>query len=141
MCIDYIIACAECHAPELIAATKFKTTKINFGGLFGVSTKINTHENYPLYGSPCPNLEGINDALSYKFRRLMIGQNCCAVCTNKVARALGAIEMHSQARASGASAACFDRPARQAGHRASSEARGDVCSLPWSGGRFDVRAE
>ena len=39
-----------CHAPELIAATKFKTTKINFGGLFGFSTKINTHENYPLYG-------------------------------------------------------------------------------------------
>ena len=50
VCIDYIIACAGCHAPELIAATKFKTTKINFGGLFGLSTKINTHENYPLYG-------------------------------------------------------------------------------------------
>ena len=41
------------HAPELIAATKFKTTKINFGGLFGLSTKINTHENYPLYGIMC----------------------------------------------------------------------------------------
>ena len=40
VCIDYIIACAGCHAPELIAATKFKTTKINFGGLFGLSTKI-----------------------------------------------------------------------------------------------------
>ena len=25
---------AGCHAPELIAATKFKTTKINFGGPF-----------------------------------------------------------------------------------------------------------
>ena len=50
MCIDYIITCAGCHAPELNAATKFKTTKINFGGLFGLSTKINTHENYPLYG-------------------------------------------------------------------------------------------
>ena len=34
----------------MIAATKFKPTKINFGGLFGLSTKINTHENYPLYG-------------------------------------------------------------------------------------------
>ena len=45
------IACAGCHAPELIAATKFKTTKINFGGLFGLSTKINSHENYPLYGT------------------------------------------------------------------------------------------
>ena len=39
VCIDYIITCAGCHAPELIAATKFKTTEINFGGLFGVSTK------------------------------------------------------------------------------------------------------
>ena len=27
------------------------------------------------------------------------------------------------------------------GHRASSETRGDVCSLSWSGGRFDVQAE
>ena len=42
MCIDYIIACAGCHAPELIATTKFKTTKINFGGLFRLSMKI-TH--------------------------------------------------------------------------------------------------
>ena len=28
------------------------------------------------------------------------------------------------------------RQACSAGHRASSEARGDVCSLSWSGGRF-----
>ena len=47
---DNIIACGGCHAPELIAATKFKTTKINFGALFGLSTKINAHENCPLYG-------------------------------------------------------------------------------------------
>ena len=33
------------------------------------------------------------------------------------------------------------RQACSAGHRTSSEARGDVCSLSWSGGRFDVRAE
>ena len=33
------------------------------------------------------------------------------------------------------------RQACSAGHRASSEARGDVCSLSWPGGRFDVRAE
>ena len=33
------------------------------------------------------------------------------------------------------------RQACSAGHRASSEARGDVCSLSWSGGRFDVRAK
>ena len=39
--------------------------------------------------SPCPNLpgpEGIKDALSYRFRRLVIGQNCCAVYTNEGAR-------------------------------------------------------
>ena len=36
-----------------------------------------------LYYSPCPNLEGIKDALFYKFRRPTIGQNCSAVCTNK----------------------------------------------------------
>ena len=33
------------------------------------------------------------------------------------------------------------RQACSAGHRASSEARGNVGSLSWSGGRFDVRAE
>ena len=37
--------------------------------------------------SPCPNLEGIKDALSYKYRRLTIGQYCCAMCTNEVAKA------------------------------------------------------
>ena len=101
-----------------------------------IQRKIFFRRSIFLY-SPCPNLEGIKDALSYKFRRLTIGQNCCAVCTNEVAKArLGAVEMHSRARASGASAARFDRPAWQA-----TEARGDVCSLSWSGGRFDVRAE
>ena len=33
---------AGCHTPEMIAAMKFKTTDINFGGLIGLSTKI-TH--------------------------------------------------------------------------------------------------
>ena len=33
------------------------------------------------------------------------------------------------------------RQAFLACHRALSEARGDICSLSWSGGRFDVRAE
>ena len=37
--------------------------------------------------SLCPNLEGIKDALSYKFRRLTIGQNCCAMFINEVAKA------------------------------------------------------
>ena len=40
----------QCHAPRLVAVTKFKTTKINFEGLFGLSTKIRSHENYPPYG-------------------------------------------------------------------------------------------
>ena len=31
-------------------------------------------------------MEGMKDTLSYKFRRLTIGQNC-AMCTNKVAKA------------------------------------------------------
>ena len=30
----------QCHAPKMIAITKFKTTKINFEGLFGLSTKL-----------------------------------------------------------------------------------------------------
>ena len=51
--------------------------------------------------------------------------------------------MHSRAeiRASGATERCAFQQVRLAGHQASSEARGDVCSLSWSGGRFDVRAE
>ena len=33
---------------------------------------------------------------------------------------------------------CAFRQAFSVGHRASSEARGDVCSSSWSGGRFDA---
>ena len=47
-CIDYIIVSAA--VPRLVAVTKFKTTKINFECLFGLSTKISPHENYPPYG-------------------------------------------------------------------------------------------
>ena len=36
---------------------------------------------------------------------------------------------------------CVFRQACSADHRASSEGRGYVCSLLWSGGRFDVEAE
>ena len=54
--------------------------------LYYIQRKIFFRATIFLY-SPCPNLEGIKDALSYKFRRLTIGQNCCAVCTNEVARA------------------------------------------------------
>ena len=47
-----------------------------------VQQKILFRRSFFLY-SPCPYLEGIKDALCYKFRRLTIGQNCSAVCTNK----------------------------------------------------------
>ena len=40
----------QCHTPGLVAVTKFKTTKISFEGLFGLSTKISMHENYLPYG-------------------------------------------------------------------------------------------
>ena len=33
------------------------------------------------------------------------------------------------------------RRAGSAGHQASSEVRGDVCSMSWSDGRFDAQAE
>ena len=33
----------QCHAPVLVAVTKFKTTKVNFEGLFGLSMKITRH--------------------------------------------------------------------------------------------------
>ena len=56
----------------------------------------------------------------------MIGQNCCAVCTNKGCQGLGAIEMHF--RAAYISAACFDRPAWQATEpRAKREAMSALC--------------
>ena len=47
---------------------------------------------------------------------------------------LGAIEMHSQAQASGASAACFNRPARQATKPRTKREVIYICSLSWSGG-------
>ena len=43
------IALVQCHAPALFAVMKFKTMEINFEGLFGLSTKISTHENYLPY--------------------------------------------------------------------------------------------
>ena len=39
----------QCHAPGLVTKTKFKTTKINFEGLFRLSMKIRPHKNYPPY--------------------------------------------------------------------------------------------
>ena len=49
-----------------------------------------------------------------------------------------AIEMCSQTN--GAKCCAF-REVCLAGHQASSEARDEVCSLTWSGDRFNVRAE
>ena len=49
-------------------------------------TKIFFRQTFFLY-SPYPNLEGIKDVLSYKFRRLMLDRNCCGMCTNEGARA------------------------------------------------------
>ena len=49
-------------------------------------------------------------------------------CAQRGCQDLGAIEMHSRARASGASAARFDRPARQATEpRAKREAMSALC--------------
>ena len=39
---------ARCHTPELIVAMKFKTMKINFGGLFGLPRKLPA-KRYSLY--------------------------------------------------------------------------------------------
>ena len=69
----------QCHAPGLVAVTKFKTTKMNFQGLFGLSTKISPHENYPPYG-----IFGLED--TYKINFLLAynntdhGQHSKAVC-------------------------------------------------------------
>ena len=51
--------------------------------LYNIQRKIFFRRLFFLYYSPCPNLEGIKDALFYKFRRPTIGQNCSAACTNK----------------------------------------------------------
>ena len=88
-----------------------------------------------LYYSPCPNLEGIKDVLSYKFRRLTIGQNCCAVCKTRL---LGP-RTHRDAFLS-SSAARFDRPARQATEpQVKREAMSALCYGLVVG--FDVQAE
>ena len=68
---------------HLTVAMYFRLTTIIYALLYIYNEK---YFSFFLY-SPCPNLEGIKDALSYKFRRHTIGQNCCAVCTNEVARA------------------------------------------------------
>ena len=102
--------------------------------LYYIQRKIFFRWTFFLY-SPCPNLEGIKDALPYKFRRLTIGQNYCTVCTNEGVMAQGPQKRILERTAqSGAF-----RETCSAGHQTSSEARGEVCSLSQSGGRFDKR--
>ena len=72
-------------------------------------------------------MEGIKDVLSYKFRRLNWSELLCRV-HKQGCQGLGAIEMHSRARASSASAAPFDRPVWQATEpRAKREAMSPLC--------------
>ena len=70
--------------------------------------------------SLCPNLEGIKDALSYKLRRLAIGQNCCACAQARL------LELERAAQVL--------RVLTDLLGRSPSKVRGDVCSLSWSGG-------
>ena len=72
--------------------------------------------------SLCPNLEGTKDALFYKFRRLIIGQNCSALCTKEGG--------HRDAFSSKWYEALYvlERPAQQATEpRAKREARSVLC--------------
>ena len=91
MCIwpDTIYSYGQCSKSDLITIScqnHFIESLLSKYNYIYIQRKIFFRKSIFLY-SACPNLEGIKDALSYKFRRLMIGQNCCAVCTNKVARA------------------------------------------------------
>ena len=72
----------------------------------------------PLY-SPCPNLEAIKDALFNKFRRLTIGQNCSAMCTNKG----GHKDAFSNKRCE---APCIWRGLQATCHRTLSKARDEI---------------
>ena len=65
-CIDYIIVCAAVPHPWngcCRHVTKFKTTKINFEGLFGLSTEIRPHENYPPYGNGGARVQNMPEGL------------------------------------------------------------------------------
>ena len=55
--------CLQCHAPGLVAVTKFKTTKINFEDLFGFSQKLQPmkiicHTVFGTYGASLHPLGG-----------------------------------------------------------------------------------
>ena len=82
--------------------------------------------------SLCPSLEGIKDELFYKFRRLIIVVPCAQMRLPGPRAHRDAFSSSSERRKRRAF-----RQACLAGHRASSEARGDVRSFSWSGGRFE----
>ena len=81
--------------------------------LYYIQRKIFFGWSFFLY-SPCPNVEGIKDALCYKFRRPTIGQNWSAVCTNQGGHRDASSNEQCEARRVS---------------RASREARDEVCSL------------
>ena len=87
-------------------------------------TRKNIFQTIFLY-SLCPNLEGIKDALCYKFRRPTIGKNCSAVCTNKG----GHRDAFSNERREAPRVSRGLLSMQATCHRASSEARDEVCSL------------
>ena len=80
---DSMYSSASSGTVKLIAILVFSPAKQL---VIYIQRKLFFRRSVFLY-SACPNLEGIKDALSYKFRGLTIGQNCCGVCTNEVAKA------------------------------------------------------
>ena len=78
--------------------------------------------------NPCPNLEGIKRCALLQVQKTHDWSELLCRMHKRGCQGLGAIEMHSRTRASGASAARFDRPARQATKpRAKREAMSVLC--------------
>ena len=92
----------------------------------------------PTY-SLCPILEGKKDALSYKFRRLILVRIVVLCAQTRLLGPRGHRDAFSSSSKQRKRRAF--RQACLAGHWALSKVRGDICSLSWSGGRFHVRAE
>ena len=82
--------CWKCNQSNIASLSFTHTQQVEICGLklpllniIMLYTTKNIFQTIIFLYSPCPNLEGIKDALSYKFRRPTIGQNCSAMCTNK----------------------------------------------------------
>ena len=63
------------RAPGLVPIMKFKTMKINFEGLFRLSMKISTHENYPPYSSTL-NIFNVKYFQLRRVFRIQFGMSC-----------------------------------------------------------------